>query len=941
MLKNDFLKGSSLGFYLLMPTLLLAVPNNPSALVLTPTTDSVALSWQDNAVDETGYKIFRNGTFLVALNPNTTSYTDTGLTEHTAYTYEVKATDDGHIDDVTIDSLAQSYSFQVHGSFLNQSQRYHIFLDSDNNSATGYTNNAQQVSGADYFIENNRLYSYQGADGSSSWHWTDLGLISGASITESLVSIPLNKEALGLGESFRYRLFTKAFDGHPYEVFPTNNMVAYLHERPLQIDIDTLDQGIDIASIRANGEEILHTQTPLFSLTIQNLQNHTDQTITAISGWENVSYVTNGDNQTVTLSAPLSEELPSTLEAVITINTSGTKSQWDLQVNGLGANHSLMNSSFPNLNLQPHANDTFFVPRYFGVAVPNPIENVEDVISLSFGSLLYPRGWGATMQYLAYYHDSQGLYFGFHDPKAFTKKFDVEVENGGMKLSCYTEAPNQTLADNNWDMPGHFELDLFSGEWYEAAQIYKTWVYQSAEYRPVDTAQRAARQEKIGSIGVWIQERIRGYGVLSEEARVRDFKDFMNEGGIDVPVGVHWAEWADFPFDLMYPKLFPALDNFPQMVTNLKGTYGDGLLLTAYFNGLLYDTENVATYQDEGFPSATKQADVTQVFTQRYSHLVDGGGEENVVFAVMCPTQTPWQDIIVDASVRFANMGLDGVYIDQVTASSPLPCMDPDHGHTLGGGNFWREGYHDMFSRAHAAISNEKYINSELANDYLVDQVDGFLTEMFIVNNQVPAFQAVYAGKVQFIGSHSAVGGYKASNDPDSQWFYASLAQSFSYGAQIGRLFMEPIISAQNERSQRARAYMKKLARLRVMHKAFFSFGEMKKPLTLTGDIPTIESLASKRNAFQPVVMPAISTSTWSDGTNILVSFVNAKVPQVADESITFGFDFDASIYGMDNIRIKEVTEDVNGAYTDVNNQFHRDVTLSSYDAKVFVISPR
>jgi len=43
----------------------------------------------------------------------------------------------------------------------------------------------------------------------------------------------------------------------------------------------------------------------------------------------------------------------------------------------------------------------------------------------------------------------------------------------------------------------------------------------------------------------------------------------------------------------------------------------------------------------------------------------------------------------------------------------------------------------------------------------------------------------------------------------------------------------------------------------------------------------------------------------------------------------------------MDGIRIKEVTESSDGAYTNVANTFHKDVTLNSYDARVFIISPR
>ena len=79
---------------LLSPVLLFAAPHAPSNLKLTPSTNSVVLHWQDNADDERGFKIYRDGIKIKTLPKNVTSYHDSGLSPQTTYTYKVVATDD-------------------------------------------------------------------------------------------------------------------------------------------------------------------------------------------------------------------------------------------------------------------------------------------------------------------------------------------------------------------------------------------------------------------------------------------------------------------------------------------------------------------------------------------------------------------------------------------------------------------------------------------------------------------------------------------------------------------------------------------------------------------------------------------------------------------------------------------------------------------------------
>jgi len=534
------------------------------------------------------------------------------------------------------------------------------------------------------------------------------------------------------------------------------------------------------------------------------------------------------------------------------------------------------------------------------------------------------------MQYLAYYNHAYGLYFGFHDPRATLKRFVVHNSDGGILLSCHTVAPNKTIAGNDWEMPGVFELDTYKGDWYEAAQIYKKWVFGHAEYRPKSTPNRMARQHKAGEIAVYGTDGIYGNGsnITIVERLIRHFKDFM-----DVPIGVHWYEWYGKPMDVDFPEIFPAIDGLKEVVSRLKNSYGDQLFIDAYMNGMLYDS-NLSSYGDV---KRKDTADDAHGEPYKYGHGT---------LRYMCPTRLGWQTTMVNSANRIAaGLGTDGVYIDMVTASAPKECMNKTHHHPIGGGSYWREGYKQMFTKMHQQVPLGTFIITEGANDFLVDESDIFLTGRFVVEGQVPAFQAVYGGKVQFIGPNTGTSTYGASNAPDSQLYYGRLAQGFNFGVIPGRIYMTIVNNLENSRKERAATYLRRLARLRYKLKAFFSFGTMKKPLALKGDIPNITFEAASKTGpvnERNVTTPAIQTSTWSDGERIVVSFVNGKVPQVADESITFSFDFDANTYGLGReIQIKEITENEDGEYQDTASQFTKTVTLKSYEAKAFIVSPK
>ncbi len=698
--------------------------------------------------------------------------------------------------------------------------------------------------------------------------------------------------------------------------FYNNNLQIGLDK--LKINISKLKNGIQIDSIKYETHKLItNTKTDLFTLKIKNTINLTEQTINSSSGWKDISIKKSSYKGIITLSQPQNYKLPNTLRVIIKIEVQKNHSTWDINVSGLGNNHSLINVRYPTLSIKADGNDSFFTPYYHGKVFKNPLKTKMNY------QTLYPRGWTATMQYMAYYNDNYGLYFGMHDPKASLKNFGAISKNNGIEISQNLPVENKTLANNDWELPGHFELILYHGDWYEASMIYRSWVFEHANYRPADTPDRVARQKKIGSVSMWVQESVKTYNLAQLESHIREFKEYM-----DIPIGVAWTSFNGKKFDTLYPEIFPQKNGLKGVISRLKNTYGDDLLISGYLNGMLYDMDNLDSYKTKGKPESIKKID-GEVESKRF---------DGTLFAYMCPAQKVWQDILSDTTKKMTkDIGFDVAYIDMVTAAGAKECFDKTHNHPIGGGSYWRYGYKKIFHNMHRRSANGTPFISEEANDFLIDEVDAFLTIGFVTNNQVPALSAVYGGKIQMIGTAMGWSDYKGSEDLDSQKFYARLAQSFSFGVQQGRFWMG-LVSSKHKRSIKAAKFVRKLGRIRSKLKDYISFGRMLKPLEIIGNIPTITFPPyNYPKIYQDdVVMSSIQTSTWTDGNSIAIIFINAKI----DESVNFSFDFNTFNYDFlgKSIKIKEISENNDGRYKTIQKKFSKDINLKALGSKVFII---
>jgi len=125
------------------------------------------------------------------------------------------------------------------------------------------------------------------------------------------------------------------------------------------------------------------------------------------------------------------------------------------------------------------------------------------------------------------------------------------------------------------------------------------------------------------------------------------------------------------------------------------------------------------------------------------------------------------------------------------------------------------------------------------------------------------------------------------------------------------------------------------------------SYGEMRKPLLLSGNIPDLTYHVydwGGHRGYVDVTYPAVQNSVWQNGDSVVVSFINASlpdVPNVIDDSLSVSFDFKGSDYGLTGaLAVTEITESSEGPTIYMPNSFTQNANIRSITPKAYLIRP-
>jgi hypothetical protein len=542
----------------------------------------------------------------------------------------------------------------------------------------------------------------------------------------------------------------------------------------LRLVLEKTQQGLRVPSLAdSTGHELLADDSlPLFSAAVRDAKIKEQLTITADSGWQQVNISDNGSGgRKLTFASPADDRLKGiAVEVTLTAQRPQNALTWDLRITNDNPQWSLWRVTFPQVAIKDLGEDgRVFAPVTAGIELAGLWSKADK----KGGT--YPSGW-TCMQYVAAYNPVTrfGLYLGVHDPFGSTK--DIWAEGQPSKHAVVLRfdhpVPNMGKAGTGFELSGKARWQLLRGDWFDAAQIYRSWVSQEAKWWPtLGPGGREDTPQWMRELPAWVMT-----GGPASQC-VSPVKTFAQTLG--TPVGFHWYNWHQIPFDNDYPHYFPPKEGFAEGVAELKKA---GVHPMPYINGRLWDTHDKGAedwqFTQHALAAATKD-EQGKPCTETYGSKETDGN--SVKLAVMCPATALWQGQVRDIVLRlFAECGVSGVYIDQIAAAAPRLCFDAAHGHEWGGGHWWTEGYWTMLNAIRSAKPADRMITTECNAEPYLKWFDGYLTWHWQEQNMVPAFPAVYGGAIQMFGR-----AYRGGPSQDLA-HRMKAGQQLVFGEQIG-----------------------------------------------------------------------------------------------------------------------------------------------------------
>ena len=549
-----------------------------------------------------------------------------------------------------------------------------------------------------------------------------------------------------------------------------------------------------------------------------------------------------------------------------------------------------------------------------------------------------------TMQLTAIYgEEPSGLYIATNDKESYGKAFTFDFRDN---LTDYKMINILEMgADKNYYKPTYeFILGALHGNWYDAALIYREWALQQ-EWTKNNRLHSGKMNKWLPETDIWVWNRGRSNNVLTEAA---DLKEYLG----DYNVSVLWHWWHNGPYDDAFPEYLPPREGRESFVKAVAKAKAKGINMTPYMNSIQWGESRKSWKELNIEQYVARKADGS---THAHAYNKFSGNP----ITPMCMSQDFWHETYSGLCDTVVNdYGCTGVYMDQ--ACLHYWCYNPNHGHSVGGGNYWVKGYLKLVERVREKTAeNNPILTGEGSGEDWLAHLDGFLTleasrermSGLSSSSVIPLFNAVYHGYAICFGNF---GGF--TYPPyDEFWpkeFRASNTETLlpaKYNTQLrmeqARTFVwgtQPMIVNYHAFARKARPvemrYIAELVAKRKQYKEYLQYGTMMRAPKLENDHATEIDIAQMStyglktkgtNLFpHRKVVPMLYTSAWRNKEgNILLVFTN-----ISEEAKSTAFSIDLAEMGLD----KNYTLYINGVAQEGAPQSSYEATIDGCSTLIY-----
>jgi hypothetical protein len=566
---------------------------------------------------------------------------------------------------------------------------------------------------------------------------------------------------------------------------------------------------------------------------------------------------------------------------------------------------------FPRLSTLPaQSGERLAVPAWLGELLVDPRNAMVGEAGKSARTeWQYPGR--LAMQCLAFYRpNAAGLYLACDDATALRKIFSANADgHGGFGLEIAHLPENGARGMERYAPPYGVRMGTFQGDWITAAERYRTWAMQQSWVKASRLASGTVPQWARDT-ALWVWNRGRSKDVLAPAVAM--------QRELGLPVSVLWHWWHGGAYDADFPEYLPPREGAESFRAAMAEAHQHGVHSLVYMNTRLWGL-TTRSWEEEGAiafavkrPDGSHRREVYNTFTRQ-------------PLTAMCMGTEFWRNKYAGLAERaVCEFGVDGIYMDQ--ACSSLSCFDPTHGHALGGGSYWINGFRQLAADIRQRSAGVRAIGlaGEGAGEAWLPHLDLMLS--LEVSREryrpptpawepIPFFQAVYHPYAIQFGNYSSL----TMPPYDDLWpaefapkqplqlldekfapqFRCEQARAFVWGQQP--MIANFLPSHLQERPEEI-AYVVRLARLRQAGLDYLMHGEFLRPPAIDApsvevDISRLSIYAGQKGAltsFKKSLPLAIAGAWRSPAGDVAVALAS-----IADEPLTLTLTFDPAYHGV------------------------------------------
>lgn len=528
------------------------------------------------------------------------------------------------------------------------------------------------------------------------------------------------------------------------------------------------------------------------------------------------------------------------VEVTATLAPNQTLARLRLSAEPRETDEGLMTVTFPIIRgilpLTPNAaDDVILRTEGSGSEWPSPLASGKALASSYPGHM--------SMQFSALMGAGRGLYFAEEDPQASRKTFTWLPQQVEGTLDFTVAHPVLDWAGSQlvkeYSSPGDVVIGPFQGDWYDVARLYRKWALTAPWCAKGPTYARADYPQWLARAPYWT---IGDFGCEEEiQDEIDKFKAF------DVPIGVchaykYWysPQQGDYNPDYLPPRLGSV--GLKQTVERLRQM---GMRVIPYIDGEWHKESE--SYRMENAAQGAQLLPTGEVRFVGYY-----GGQSR---AQMCPGSALWRDKLTEiAKELVGRYGMAGVYFDYYTNRYSV-CHNPDHGHPLGGGNFWTKSMRECYGHIRRELKKldpDIMMTSEGHAEFVIDVIDTAL-QIGDVGAVVPMFQAIYHDYTLLYG------GELYAHEPHNlgRWWLLGNQNGWT-GYEMG--FVRAL-RGENDAALQAAQYYRKLLRCHYdFARPYLAYGEMLRSPRIRGEVPTIGTDTAYGTY---ATLPVVEGSAW------------------------------------------------------------------------------